>query len=110
MKPFGLLKIPMMLVGIGAVLLLAPSCKAQSEVSPDHFDGADSWEIAARRPVALKAKPATLNTLYPAQNKKNGADANIQLAAAREVTKVSRRNSVALEDKRKVVARKADPK
>ena len=110
MKPFSLLKIPMMLVGIGAVLLLAPSCKAQSEVSPDHFDGTDSWEIAARKPVALKAKPAALNTLHQAQDKKNGAGANVQLAAVREVAKASPRNAVALQDKRKVLARKADPK
>jgi hypothetical protein len=52
MKPFTLLKIPMMLTGLGAILPFAPTCKAQSEVSPDHFDGTDSGDIAARTPVA----------------------------------------------------------
>ncbi|HKV63186.1 MAG TPA: hypothetical protein VJO16_14825 [Candidatus Acidoferrum sp.] len=109
MKPFSLLKIPMMLVGMGAVLLLAPSCKAQSEVSPDHFDGTDSWEIAARTPVASRAKPATTAS-YQAQNKKTSSSATMQLAALREVTKASPRSAVALQDKRKIVARKSDPK
>jgi len=108
MKSFSLLKIPMMLGGLGAILLFAPHCKAQSEVSPDHFDGTDSWEIAARTAVATKIKPAPSNALYQAQNKKAGA--TMQLAAAREVTKVPPRNAVALQDKRKTVARKSDPK
>lgn len=39
-----------------ATAFLAPRCKAQSEVSPDHFDGTDSWVVA---PSALHpAKPA----------------------------------------------------
>jgi hypothetical protein len=110
MKPFNLLKIPMILVGLGAALILAPSCKAQSEVSPDHFDGTDSWEIAARTPVAQKAKPAKATSLYQAQNKKTGTGTTMQLAAVHEVTKASPRNAVALQDKRKTAARKSDPK
>lgn len=110
MKPFSLLKIPMALVGLGAALVLAPSCKAQSEVSPDHFDGTDSWEIAARTPMPAKAKPATAAGLYQAQNKKTGSGATMQLAAVREVTKASPRNAVALQDKRKTATRKSDPK
>lgn len=109
MKPFNLLKIPMMLVGLGAALVLAPRCKAQSEVSPDHFDGTDSWEIAARTPVAPKAKPAKA-TSYQVQNKKTGTGTTMQLAAVHEVTKASPRNTVALQDKRKTVARKSEPK
>lgn len=30
-----------------ATAFLAPRCKAQSEVNPDHFDGTDSWAAAA---------------------------------------------------------------
>ena len=110
MKPFSLLKIPMILVGFGAVLLLAPACKAQSEVSPDHFDGTDSWEIAARTPVATRTKPTTTTTSYQAKNKKAGPGASMQLAAVREVTKTPSRNAVALQDKRKTATRKSDPK
>jgi hypothetical protein len=110
MKMFSLLKVPMMLVGLGVALALAPRCKAQSEVSPDHFDGTDPWEIAARTPVAPKVKRAAAKASYQAQNKKTGSGATMQLAAVREVTKASPRNIAALQDKRKTVARKSDPK
>src|SRR5215468_2148489 len=36
MKPFGMLKLPMILVGVGAAMLFSPACKAQ-EVTNDHF-------------------------------------------------------------------------
>jgi hypothetical protein len=109
MKPFSLLKVPMLLVGFGAVLLFAPACKAQ-EVSPDHFDGTDSWEIAARTPVAAKTKSAANAGSYQAKNQKANAGASLQLAAAREVTKSTPRKAVVVQDKRKIVARKSDPK
>jgi hypothetical protein len=110
MKSFSLLKIPMVLLGFGALMLFTPSCKAQSEVSPDHFDGTDSWEIAARTPVAPKIKPAKETGSYQAQNKKAGAGASLQLAAVREVSKTSPRKTVAMQDKRKTAVRKSDPK
>jgi len=107
MKSFGMLKLPLMLVGFGAALLLAPSCKAQSEVNPDHFDGTDSWEIVARKPNASKIKSVPVNS-YQAQNKKTGSGASLQLASEREATKSPSHNAVALQDKRKVTARKSD--
>jgi|SRR5580704_262676 hypothetical protein len=58
MKPFGMLKIPMMLVGLGAALILTPACKAQ-EVSPDHFTDTgvqDVYEGASGKTVAPKAQ------------------------------------------------------
>ncbi len=59
MKPFSLLKLLAVLLGFGAILVLSPACKAQ-EVSPDRFDGSDSWVAAAQKPLpATKAKPAT---------------------------------------------------
>src|SRR6266704_3021744 len=51
MKPFSLLKIPVLLVGFGALLFFSPTCKAKSEVNPAHFDGTAPWEIAARKSV-----------------------------------------------------------
>jgi hypothetical protein len=56
MKPFGLLKVEMMLVGLAAGLILSPACRAQSEIDPDHFDGADSWEIRARKVVPRRPR------------------------------------------------------
>jgi hypothetical protein len=110
MKPFSLLKIPMILVGLGGAFLLAPACKAQSEVSPDHFDGTDTWEIAARTPVTAKVKPAPATRSYQAQNKKTASGPSLQLAAAREVSKSSPRSAVAVQDKRKATTRKSDKK
>jgi hypothetical protein len=110
MKPFSLLKIPALLLGFGALVLFAPSCKAQSEVSPDHFDGTDPWEIAARKPVAATSKSSKATSSYQAQNKKADSNASLQLAAVREVSKSSPRKAVAVQDKRKTLVRKSDPK
>ena len=111
MKPFSLLKIPVLLAGFGALLFFAPACKAQSEISPDHFDGTDPWEIAARKPVAQKAKTASQVGSYQAQNKKADSAASLKLAAVREASNASHDNAVAIPDKRKVaVVRKPDQK
>src|SRR5258708_9269107 len=79
-KLFSLLKMPAMIFGFGVLAVFAPSCKAQSEVSPDHFDGTDAWEIAARKPVATGAK-LTPASSYQAQNKKIGPAASLQIAS-----------------------------
>jgi len=109
-KLFSLLKIPTIVLGFGALVFFAPTCKAQSEVSPDHFDGTDPWEIAARKPVAAKAKPTSATGSYQAQNKKTGSGASLQIASARELSKSTPHNLVAVQDKRKVAARKSDKK
>ena len=109
MKPFSLLKLPVLLLGFGALALFTPSCKAQSEVSPDHFDGTDPWEIAARKPVTSIAKPANATGSYQAQNKKADSGASLQLAAVREASKSSPRKAVTVRDKRKTAVRKSDP-
>lgn len=106
MKSFGLLKLPMILLGLGALAVGAPACKAQSEVSPDHFDGTDSWEAAARKPLIPTNKAATPSAGYQAQNKKPGA--SVQLASAREVANPIEQNKAVLPDKRKTATRKSD--
>ena len=108
MKPFSLLKIPVLVVGFGALLFFVPACKAQSEMTPDHFDGTDPWETAARRPVA--AKTGAAQATHQAQNKKTGSDATLQLASARELSKSMPYNAEAVQDKRKVAVRKSDRK
>ena len=110
MKLFSLLKIPALVAGFAALLFFAPTCKAQSEVSPDHFDGTDPWEIAARRPVAAKTKLTPATGSYQAQNKKTGSSASLQLASARELSKPIPQDAVAVQDKRKVAVRKSDKK
>ena len=48
---------------MGAIFV-APACKAQSEINPDHFDGTDSWATAAPQPPkpAASVVKATLRT------------------------------------------------
>lgn len=48
MKSIAMWKMPILLGSLGAVLLLSPAAKAQSELAPDHFDGTDSWEMTYR--------------------------------------------------------------
>jgi hypothetical protein len=110
MKPFSLLKIPVFLAGLAGLLFFTPACKAQSEISPDHFDGTDPWEVAARTPVAPKAKAAAERGPYQAQNKKAGSGASLQLATARDVLNSPHHNAVAIQDKRKMAVRKSDKK
>lgn len=110
MKPFSLLKIPVILVGLGAALLLTPACKAQSEVAPDHFDGTDAWEAAAHKPLTAKTKLASASTQAQGQNRNAGSGATVRLAAARDLSKSERQDAVAIQDKRKTAVRKSDPK
>lgn len=104
MKHFILLKLSVLFLGIGAALVLTPACKAQAEISPDHFDGTDSW-VTAARPAHLKqqmqtaAKPA-----LQAKSQKAAQGSAFQLAAAREVAKPSRREAVTVDRKRKPAA------
>jgi hypothetical protein len=107
-KPLSLLKIPVLVAGFGALLFFAPACKAQSEVNPDHFDGTDPWEIAARRSVTPKVKPGLMSGSYQAENKKASSAASLQLAAAREVPSPAHHNAAVVQDKRKPAVRPSD--
>src|SRR5258708_3607644 len=60
MKSFSLLKIPVMLVlGAGAMLVLAPSSRAQAEIAPDHYDTVEALS-ASPKPKA-SGKTASRN-------------------------------------------------
>ena len=108
MKPFSLLRLPVLLAGFGALLLFSPACKAQSEVNPDHFDATDTWEIAARKPMTPQAKAAQKSGALQAQSQKAGSNASVQLAAVRDLSNPVPRNAVAIQDKRKPAVRKSD--
>jgi len=109
-KSFSLLKLPILLAGFGALLLFSPTCKAQSEVNPDHFDGTDTWEAAARRPVASQGKAAQKSGALQTQSQKARSGANVQLAAVRDMSNPVSRNAAAVQDKRKPTVRKSDEK
>ena len=99
MKSFISLKTCVVLCGMGAALLFAPGSKAQSEVSPDHFDGTDSW--AAAHSQAAKPKQTPANVTLQAKAQKNSQGSSFQLASSREVTKAPRPNATAVDRKRK---------
>ncbi len=108
MKSFSLLKLPVLLTGFGALLLFSPACKAQSEVNPDHFDGTDTWEVAARKPVASRGKAAQKPGALQTQSQKASVGASVQLAAVRDMSSSVPRDAVAVQDKRKPAVRKSD--
>jgi len=109
-KSFSLLKLPVLLAGFGALLLFSPACKAQSEVNPGHFDGTDTWEVAARKPVTSKTKPTPAIASYQANNQRAGSGGSVQLVAVRDLSNPVPRNDVAVQDKRKPAVRKSDEK
>ena len=102
MKPFAALKFCVPVLGLGAVLLLAPQARAQSEISPDHFDGTDSWATApaVKAPAPTAAKPKAASALQ-AQNKKPGTHASARLTPAKDASGPSRPELVAVQQKRK---------
>jgi hypothetical protein len=101
MKSFGMLKIPMILVGLGAALVLSPSCKAQ-EVSPEHFTDTgvqDVYESAARKVVAPKGQqkpPAT-------QARMHLSSSTVEPVAKRAPVSAPQPSALAVADKRKAL-------
>jgi len=97
-----LLKLTVLLFGVAAALVLTPACKAQSEISPDHFDGTDSWAEAARPVHAQTQKQPVMKSSPQAQSQKEMKSPALQLAAAREVAKPAAHEAAA--NKRKPAA------
>jgi hypothetical protein len=44
----------MIVLGFAAAMFIAPQCRAQFEIDPDHFDGTDSWQAAALAKVHVR--------------------------------------------------------
>ena len=101
MRYFISFRMPLLLLVAGVALACAPSSKAQSEVSPDHFDGTDSWAAAAQSPRAPKHKQNDGNSGLQAQPRKNQQASAFQLAAARQVSKPAPKQTIAVDRKRK---------
>jgi hypothetical protein len=104
MKSFSLLKLPVLLFGFGAALVLSPACRAQSEIAPDHFDGTDPWETAAHRVVTSRTHQTS--AAVQVQNRKAESHSAVQFAAVRELSQAAQQDTVAIQDKRKTAARK----
>ncbi len=104
MKPFGLLKIPMILVGLGAALAFSPACKAQ-EVSPDHFTDTgvqDVYESAPGKVAApkLQQKPSATQ----ARTHRANSPATLQPVAKRTPVSATQPGAQAVADKRESAA------
>jgi hypothetical protein len=103
MKSFTFLRLPLVILGFGGLLALAPQSRAQSDVAPDHFDGTDSWAAAASakpataQALAANAKPHYAATLQARNNKP--ASPALQPVAARTAT-IPRRSDAAVTKKR----------
>jgi hypothetical protein len=105
MKSFRMLNIPMMLLGLGAALILSRTCKAQSEIAPDHFDGTDSWaasQAAPHKAAALKLKqtPPALQ----ARNHQTDSVATLRLAAKRASSLPAQTGAIAIQEKPKTAS------
>jgi len=102
MKPFALLRSPILLGGLTLGLLLSPACKAQ-EVASEQFadNNTQSWEKPSRpAPQADKAKSKPVAA--PAQvSKPTASQETVRLASARKSA-----GSEAVADKRKTSTRK----
>ena len=108
MKRFVLLKLAVLTFGVGAALVLTPSCKAQSEINPDHFDGTDSWDTTARPVHRQQQKQPVAKPSLQAKIQKKAEGSAFQLAAAREVTKPARSEAGAVDRNRKPASPNSD--
>ena len=92
MKSFNMLKMPMILLGLGGVLLLSPTCKAQ-EVSPAIFTNTgveDAYPAAKPKPAATHSRKQQTNSA-----------ATTQLADKRNSSKPPQPSVQAVAEKRK---------
>jgi len=87
MKSLGMLKLPMMFVGLGAALALSPSCKAQ-EVSPDHFTDTGVQNVYESAP-AQKTAPKPKQSQPTAQVRSSQANSSATLQPVAKHTPVS---------------------
>ena len=102
MKAFGSLKLCVVLLGLGTLLVFAPSSRAQSEVAPDHFDVGESVQA----PV-LKIKKSSLPVVSSARTRAASSHTTAHLALG--TSSASRQPEVvAVEDKRKTSAGKSN--
>jgi len=102
MKPFGMLKLPMILVGVGAAMLLSPSCKAQ-EVTNDHFTDSGVQNIYDST-TAKQAAPKPKQKPAPARA------TNARLANSPATLQATAQRAPALPSQEVTDKRKTNPK
>jgi hypothetical protein len=103
MKSFGMLKIPMILAGLGAALAFSPACKAQ-EVSPDHFTDTgvqDVYDGAQGKAAAPKVKQKSSTS--QARTHKTNSPATLQPVAKRTPVSFAQPGTQVVADRRKPI-------
>jgi len=109
MKAMVTFKWPILAFCFGAALTLSPSCKAQSEIAPDHFDAPNVEPF--ERPSALAAVDTKTSVAKPvtAQNSalSSKPGESLRLASAHEPSAPSQ-SAVAVDKKRKAPVAKAN--
>jgi hypothetical protein len=101
MKYFGMLKLPMILVGLGAALAFSPACKAQ-EVSPDHFTDTgvqNVYENASAKTAA--PKPKQNKSAAPVRSSQTSSPATLQPVAKHTPISAAQPGPKTVADKRK---------
>jgi hypothetical protein len=97
MKTSLLVKMCVVFVGVGAGMLFAPTCRAQAEVAPDHFEGADA-ATAPMTPAKIVPVQAKQNPTLAARNSQK---ATVQHSAKHESGSAAVASGAAVADKRK---------
>ncbi len=107
MKSLGMLRISIIALGFAAAGLIAPQCRAQFEIDPDHFDGNDPWQTVAVAKVHVpKTNRASAGARGHALNGKSSGHVTLRSAATRNVPNAQGPEVVAVQNKRKASARK----
>jgi hypothetical protein len=107
MKSLGMLRISIIALGSAAAMFIAPQCRAQFEIDPDHFDGTDSWQTVAVAKVHVpKTNPAKAGAAGQVLKGNTSGHATLRATAVRNVPNAQGPEAVAVLDKRKASTRK----
>ncbi len=110
MKPFGMLKIPMILAGLGAALAFSPACKAQ-EVSSDHFTDTGVQDVYNATPSSAPApKLKQKSPASQARANQISSPAALQPVAKRTHVSATQPGAQAVADKKRKSASSSTPK
>jgi hypothetical protein len=100
MKTSILLKMCVVFLGVGAGMLFAPTCRAQAEVAPDHFEGADAATAPMTPAKGVTAQAKQNPTLVTRNSQKVTGQHN----AKHESGSAAAVGGAAVADKRKTAA------
>jgi hypothetical protein len=114
MRPLVLLKWSFLLGSLGVALLLAPACKAQSEIAPDQFDQPNTEPFEKRSTVPApeanqtnhKAVSKQKTVAAKGQPHKPSPNQSTQLLAARDLSQPAGKDAVVVQTEPKTTQRK----